>query len=675
MGQFLAAFDERLEVWEDETNASQAGLFPGTAVPDRTTRLVPIPTGEGSADTVYLQEMTGGFPGAGSSWAYRTVPGDPWIGFDPPTAVTYTEQVEWDAALGAQDHFAPSLCVDDNDVVILCSEYRSAGAGTRAIYVGSRATDGTWVISASSMWSETVSASERKLWPVVARMPDGRIRLYHFHHDDQRDIAQVWAWELEDGGTPSDAADWTLISRACLSSPIDTSGGDYPSGLRVAVGRGQVLLVWTSVIGAVATLQQWYSRNNGISFDFVSSLSTEGDHRFDVAFAHGSFVLAHAANDPDTVDELLVVRRVANAATALSGATSVTVRSTLTAADDEQLVHGVRIVCGMSENEGAMRERDVEPVVSFGGQAGDEIKADPVVPAVPLLERRDGADHRRPDEQDLAAADRDAEPRRVVPARGVDRRAQARPRDQRPVGGVGRRATVLELPGPHLSDVALVVMVEVVEPDATVRHPCDHRPKLPLRCRHRLGPHRRCRDHPRPIRRARPDVDRPGASAGAPVLAAQDHDVVVVDAQGRGEMVLGAESGVPLHLLGVGDGGRRIEADPRIAWNRPVRPGRAGAGETPGHLLQVDGVRGPLAGRDRHKPCRPIRHGSAREETRLRRVGLVLPDLETLVKRREELPHAPGRAVRATHLATPSADPAARATPSPARAGPSPRDR
>lgn len=329
MMQFLAAFDPRLELWADEVNASEASPFPGEAVAGRTTRMTVVPSGSGSSSTLYLKEQSGGYPGAGSTWAFRTDPGAGWAGWDPPTTCTHTEIADWDSGNVSTDNQYPTMVVDSNDEIIAAVEHRPSG--TRTIYTALRETDGDWVLAASSVWSETVSTSEKCLWPCVVRMPDNRIRIYHLHYDDTRSIAQVWCWELEDGGVATTAADWELLSKACLDEPISTASSYYPSGLRVAVGRGQVMIAFSYGTGTTFTIDQWYSRDSGLNFSSVASVSTEGLNRFGLIYAQGAFILAHAANDPNSTDELLEVRSVANAATSLANVSGVTVRTTLTA--------------------------------------------------------------------------------------------------------------------------------------------------------------------------------------------------------------------------------------------------------------------------------------------------------------------------------------------------------
>lgn len=329
VGHFLAAFDPRLTMWDAETDATQAGAYPGEAVADSATQLTITPSGDGTSSTVYIQEQTGGYPGAGSTFGWRTNTGAAWYGWDPPFTATYTELVDWDGANNATDNAAPTMVVTADDEVVLVAEDRAVGLG-RSIVVALRETDGDWVLGASSIYDEDVSTSARALWPCVVKMPDNRLRIYHLHYDDDVSRAQVWCWELTPGTVPTTAANWGLISRSCLASPIVLTGGMYPGALRVVVGRAQLMLCYCYGSGSSFDIVQCYSRDSGVSFTEVATVDSVALGRFGLAFAGGFFVLAHVADDGSSTDDLLEVRRVANAATSLTTVDAVTVRTGIT---------------------------------------------------------------------------------------------------------------------------------------------------------------------------------------------------------------------------------------------------------------------------------------------------------------------------------------------------------
>lgn len=331
VGHFLAAFDPRLSPWALETSATEAGAYPGEAVAGEATQLTITPSGTGTTSTVYIQEQTGGYPGAGSTFGWRTNTGAAWYGWDPPFTATYTELVDWDAANAATDNAAPTMVVTADDEVLLVAEDRPVGLG-RSIVVALRETDGDWVLGASSIYDEDVSASARALWPCVVKMPmpDNRLRIYHLHYDDDISRAQVWCWELTPDTAPTTASNWALISRACLSSPIVLTGGMYPGALRVVVGRAQLMLCYCYGSGASFDIVQCYSRDAGVSFTEVATVDSVALGRFGLTFAGGFFVLAHVGDDDTSTDDLLEVRRVANAATSLATVDPITVRTDIT---------------------------------------------------------------------------------------------------------------------------------------------------------------------------------------------------------------------------------------------------------------------------------------------------------------------------------------------------------
>jgi hypothetical protein len=259
----LVAHDARLVLWPSETTATEAGLLPGRATQTTGAGTNLIPSGTpGSGDPIYVRTVRPGCPDSGAEMAWRANTSDEWIGWDPPTTVSYVEPIVWDAAIASQRYEKLSAAALPSGTVLLAYE-DNTGATNRNLCLRLRSTAGAWS-------SELVLALEKKavdIWfhPCVV-LASTTVRVYGLLNDVLTSRAQLACWEASLDHDLTDAASWSLVSRECFATAINI-GAAVVERMSVATTGGQ----WCMVYGLATDVVHQTASRDGYGFAAVTS--------------------------------------------------------------------------------------------------------------------------------------------------------------------------------------------------------------------------------------------------------------------------------------------------------------------------------------------------------------------------------------------------------------------
>lgn len=278
----LVAHDPRLVLWAAETTATEAGILPGQATQTSGAGTNLIPSGTpGSASPIYVRTVRPGYPDSGAEMAWKANTGDDWMGWDPPTTVSYVEAIVWDAAISAQRYEKLSAASLPDATVLLAYE-DNTGATNRNLCLRLRSAAGTWS-------SELVLAFEKKqidLWfhPCVV-LASTTVRVYGLLNDVPTTRAQLACWEASLSSDLTNAASWALVSRECLATAIPI-GAAVVERMSIATTGGQWILVYAL---ATDVVHQAASRDG---YGFAPVTSWSGAANPTVLAVSGVFVAA-----------------------------------------------------------------------------------------------------------------------------------------------------------------------------------------------------------------------------------------------------------------------------------------------------------------------------------------------------------------------------------------------
>ena len=323
--------DATLEVWTDETTATQAGPRAGIPEPTADSMLRLSASGQQTAP-IEVMTLAGGHPTRDASGSLREVmqsaslawrpPGGVWRGWDPPRALSRWEPLLLEAG-GSGYAIDPDVLVLDSGVVCVACEERVSGAsGPWRVIVRRRAGDGeAWATVVVESFDLDPGYNFR---PTIVALPTGRIQLYRYL---ARGAYSALRWWYSD----DDGATWSWGGDGALDESIRDDSGDGPARMRVRYSRGQLLLVaWLADVDSENVLTQYASSDLGNHFQRVAvvgastspSFPDDPDQTFDVApIETGGFVVAvgnaivagrvHALVVPDAYRSLADATRVA----------------------------------------------------------------------------------------------------------------------------------------------------------------------------------------------------------------------------------------------------------------------------------------------------------------------------------------------------------------------------
>ena len=337
-------------VWSAQTNATEAGIFPGSTVADQTDALRWSATGTPAAgDAVGLRISRGGYPGLdGPEFVWRATPAggsaSDYYGWNFPAWLVRHEAIgTWDAA-AINDRIRPfPLSLPDGRILVV-AEYRNTAASptVRAVAFNIRSAAGVWGSWVVLRQEEDV-ASIYALSPTLVLIPgrDGqpdRVQCYHFSYVDltgnnDPDTVSVRMYEAPATADFDALADWTLSSENGWLNPLSTS--TYASiteirRLRVAYNGSQHLMIWDYSTSSADVVTQWASHDGGYTFSQVDTDVAAFDRLPDIAVSAGLFIVCglHISGS----DYIVKAYRVPDAFETIDNSTAITV-DTYTAVD------------------------------------------------------------------------------------------------------------------------------------------------------------------------------------------------------------------------------------------------------------------------------------------------------------------------------------------------------
>ena len=206
--------DPSVAVWPAESNLGSEGTHVGH--PATTSSMVleseRVELASALSDDILITAQTGGLSAPAPDempatyvWRYDSDPDTLTRGYDAPTTISgYTPIEHGD---GVTTHArTPTLAADSSGRVYLAWEYDD---GSRSIRVWYRDPgDTSWTVDTASAVSGL--DADRKCYPELLALPDGRVILYYWRHESDNDSASIGAHERVSGT-------WVKISRDDVS--------------------------------------------------------------------------------------------------------------------------------------------------------------------------------------------------------------------------------------------------------------------------------------------------------------------------------------------------------------------------------------------------------------------------------------------------------------------------
>ena len=214
-----------LSIDTGQTTVTQAGPVPGHAVPQQSTALALVTSGEMAASQTYTVRVqrpgypTGTDQGLGIVWRHDDA--EDWRGCDPPGTLT-----AWEAALVVPGgsiitpEFPAALTLRDGSVLCFYGAYSSALSKDLVRVIKRDPDTGAWgsavtVYTAAGAYPSTIYAH-----PAPLLLPSGRILVFYFVYDQSTtfgasndQIVIYMSYSDDDGAT------WTIGSRTCAPTP------------------------------------------------------------------------------------------------------------------------------------------------------------------------------------------------------------------------------------------------------------------------------------------------------------------------------------------------------------------------------------------------------------------------------------------------------------------------
>jgi len=324
--QGLVIEDERISIWEAETNASEAGPRPGVPEPLNRTGMTLQSYGSQSASKdLRIRTQRGGFAepdGAGFVWRYGAS-GD-WRGLDVAGAISHYEMLRFtDMTVPIKWSVLPHA-ITLPDQTILCTFYDrdDSLALPFAVGVGRRAPTGGWTWGRVNETATQPVIGQGDFNPCLLLLPSGRVLLFHWIEDLVREECQIRMWYSDDDG-----ATWAIGQDNVLDNPVSTVAGATGYDvrrIRAAYGAGQILLCChlrsnNPALTMRDVIRQYASADEGNSFDSIEEWEGDTDAGGfpSVVFSGGAFVVSYIETRP-TVQGQATVRIVGNAYQPLS---------------------------------------------------------------------------------------------------------------------------------------------------------------------------------------------------------------------------------------------------------------------------------------------------------------------------------------------------------------------
>ena len=301
--------DPSVEVWPAESTPDSEGIHVGH--PSTSSEMVlqaeRVELGSALSDDILITAQTGGLPApspdempASYVWRYDSDPDTLSRGWDAPTVISGYTPIEHGDGTTTHTRLA-TMAAASSGRVYLAWEYED-GSG-RSIRVRYRDPgDTSWTVDTASAVSGL--DGDRKCYPELLALPDGRVILYYWRHDSDNDAATIGAHERVSGT-------WTQIARSVVADPLvvvdssSGSAGEYDRVHRISTaeldGRIVMLVAVRTVTNGrtytVDTYRQYASSDGGYHFSFVGEwedLENNGGRWQTVASDSDGYHLVHA---------------------------------------------------------------------------------------------------------------------------------------------------------------------------------------------------------------------------------------------------------------------------------------------------------------------------------------------------------------------------------------------
>ena len=176
-GQLLIAHDERLSVWEAQTNATSAGVQPGRLLSLTSAMALACAGAPDMTDGNQVVCLRSGYSAAGATMGYYDQ-NDNLIGWDAPTALAYVEPLDWSTRSSTDDNLITAAATSENEVV-MASQYDGT-SGQTSVRIRVRDVDGAWSSPTTLATDYGTSGTMR---PIVTAYSD-RVRMYMWRRFD-----------------------------------------------------------------------------------------------------------------------------------------------------------------------------------------------------------------------------------------------------------------------------------------------------------------------------------------------------------------------------------------------------------------------------------------------------------------------------------------------------------
>lgn len=314
--QGLLIEDSRVQVWDAQTTASQAGPRPGVPEPQNQTAMTLQSSGTQTASKdLRVRTQRGGFSepnGAGFVWRNQ---GDTyWRGRDVPGIITHYDVLKYSDLTAPTKWYIQPHAITLQDHTVVCAYYErdDSEALPFCVSVGRRTTSG-WQYTRVNETATQPTADEAEFNPALCLLPSGRILLFLWVEDLVRDEAQVRMWYSDDDG-----ATWSLGQDSVLDVPVNinaTASGYDVRRIRVAYNAGQILMMChlrsnNAALDGRDVLRQYASSDEGNTFDSIEEwdgVNYAGGF-VDVIQAGDHFLCAYIQSEPSNACKAFTIR-------------------------------------------------------------------------------------------------------------------------------------------------------------------------------------------------------------------------------------------------------------------------------------------------------------------------------------------------------------------------------
>jgi hypothetical protein len=283
-----------LTPWDDELNATEAGLRAYTSTPATTNKgdVRITPAGDNvSADTpeLLVRDQAGGLVGSGGRFSWRRATTESRRGYEPTTSIQAAERIAYGdgtvAATGivsAETYSArrPDIAVLPNHDIVLVygAAYDNGFANGQAHVIYAV----RYSISLQAWQTPVLVArveSNLPTWdafPCVAADEEGRLFVAWWSQHDSDGDGTVDQWQIATSMSADSGATWTQLADAALENPFTLANITEQRRMSMAADAGQLALLVEvrktpgSVFGnQLSQVNQFYSLDFGASFQRV----------------------------------------------------------------------------------------------------------------------------------------------------------------------------------------------------------------------------------------------------------------------------------------------------------------------------------------------------------------------------------------------------------------------